>query len=193
MLHIQKWQSYLGRQQRSVNLNFRINMNKLYYHSNEFFLLRDYPENKNYINGRSQSDMASLMDGEYEKYQAALKACIAAKTRIDNPEIMEIGNLLSPFTHLFNESKDGIFDLPENVEFEEREIPLPEQFASYPNQCETVLRLKLKEEVTYGAVIIPHFFSKRNAIISRAMTYLSEEDGIGKEIFDELSTLLERK
>lgn len=38
--------------------------------------------------------------------------------------------------------KDGdIFDLPEVFGFEIKEIPLPEQFASYPGECETFIRL----------------------------------------------------
>lgn len=187
---------------------FYFAMNKLQYHSNEFFVLWNYPENKNYINGRSQSEMASLMDGEYEKYQADLKACIAGKTRVDNKELLPIQNgalgtnliWMLPSPKLL---KDGdTFDLPDNVEFEEKE-GCASDCCTTDGRCgegcrEPVkfIHLKLKQEVKTiedGGIIIPHHFSKLNAIISRAMTYLSEEDGIGKEIFDELSTLLERK
>lgn len=48
------------------------------------------------------------------------------------------------------------------------------------------------KEVKPGSIIIPHAMTRKNGILSRAMTFLSEEDGIGKEIFKELESLMDK-
>lgn len=126
-------------------------MNKLQHHSNEFYLLRGFPEKPEHdLNIQSPADFKRKLI----KYKHDFEACIAAKTRVDNPEIMEIGNLLSPFTHLFNKAKDGIFDLPDNVEFEEINIcdiaSCISPTCQNKKECqlpEKVIHLKLKQEV----------------------------------------------
>jgi hypothetical protein len=46
-------------------------------------------------------------------------------------------------------------------------------------------------EVNTEGIIVPNVFNEKNKILSRAMTFLSEEEGIGKEIFQELASLMD--
>lgn len=169
---------------------------KVLFENNKFWLLENVPEepNENDFKRHRSPGFNDFIKADSD-YLKALKACIAAKKEIDNRDVFE--NWLTMRKGYFEciELKDGdIFPIPDNMEFEEKC-----KYCCYKTEllgckfgkCEKVIHLKLKQDVKEGVVIIPNHFSKRNAIISRAMTYLSEEDGIGKEIFDDLSTLLE--
>jgi hypothetical protein len=106
-------------------------MNKILFESNTFWLLRDYPEEPR-LNDKGnqwyQETGGYLAPSVW--YERNLKACIAAKTKIDNPELLRAYEYkgqwyiitcdvykTSPDTDIH--LKDGsIFDVPDGVEFE---------------------------------------------------------------------------
>lgn len=104
-------------------------MNKLQYHYNEFFSLRNYPTKEQYT---TQHGYPNVFPSFHEDmYNKAVEACIAAKTRIDTTSVV---NTLKLKWVIKNSNEtiwayddhilidDGkIFDLPDNVEFEEGE------------------------------------------------------------------------
>lgn len=143
-------------------------MNKLQYHSNEFFVLWNYPTKEQYTTHHGHPNVFPSF--HEDMYNKAIKACIAAKTRIDNKELLPVVNYAehcdSGETGWFYQDryehshptglkgiKDGdIFDLPDNVEFEEQYI-----CSKYNKKCGPgclvcsgntllVIHLKLKQE-----------------------------------------------
>lgn len=89
---------------------------KVLFENNEFFLLRGFPEEPQ----RKDFELfGSYMLACY-RYDSNLRSCAAAKTKIDNPELLkeqlewvkgQHGNKLFPL-------KDGdIFDIPDNDYF----------------------------------------------------------------------------
>lgn len=136
-------------------------MNKILFYSNEFFILWNFPKEPKILTVNARV--------EYEK---VVKACIAAKTRIDTTSVV---NTLKLKWVIKNSNEtiwayddhilidDGkIFDLPENVEFEESTVYKCEnKRCSIPGRClqqgkptlceqvsEKVIHLKLKQEQT---------------------------------------------
>lgn len=113
------------------------------------------------IEYRGQNDFYLFDEPEYEEgvgfinlrghnYRLKLQANLSAGKKIINPEVMEIGNLLSPFTAWFNKAKPGdIFPLPENTGFEEdtkQSNPVNGPFGTFFMNEKKVIRLFLKEE-----------------------------------------------
>jgi hypothetical protein len=82
---------------------------KVLFENNEFFLLRDFP---------SEMEFDRHVRPEVE-YKLAIEACIAAKTKIDNPELLM--HIMGLQYGLDRPLKPGdILDLPDGVEFEEK-------------------------------------------------------------------------
>lgn len=119
---------------------------KVLFENNEFFLLRDYPKERWMI----------LMEPDAPNVESeAFKACIAAKTRIDNPELLNPKSVLDPTPVTDWPLKDGdIFDLPDNVEFEEKSdqrncnycrIDCLQNLKGIPCKAPKIIHLKLEK------------------------------------------------
>lgn len=121
-------------------------MNKIYFESNTFWLLRDYPEEPTDMYQGDQYYGAKM-----DEYHDQVKACIAAKIKIDNIELIINGK------HAFQNGY--IFDIPDGVEFEERvtccdgtslviccEMDCEGYKSKHGDKTEKVIHLKLKQE-----------------------------------------------
>jgi hypothetical protein len=190
-------------------------MNKILYHpkpgTTGFFLMRNVPNTpsigKNVITHKK----------EYRKYQVIMQACKEEAIKngeIDNPfEVLPIEETLQRivFWKISNERRkiisDGdVFNLPEGLKFEnycgkcgiaeddlESDLKICCSTANYKRIRLVPIQEDQDKRNSGGNIIIPKVMTEKNKILSRALTYLSEEDGIGKEIFDELVTLMDNK
>lgn len=184
-------------------------MNKIYYHSNEFFLLRDFPEEPTgYC-----TDLGAIAlicgntfcrcDSMLKRHIKAIKSCIAAKTRIDNPEALCIvtppdgsGDLYALLNGEQIKLENGdIFDLPDNVEFEEKndqrncnycKIDCLKNLKGIPCKAPRVIHLKLKQEVSP--------FKERKSMEAKAkwLAYCLEIGFIDKSQLDSLDKLWDK-